>query len=334
MTEWSGICWTTNGTGDGTETGYTQANWMDLFRMLFLSDITDEGVCKNYLNELNVTNPSGRTLSIDTGGAIVCGSPYINDSAISKTLTHPTIDTTGWRIVLRTDWTAQTVRVELKESADGTSTPPAVTQTANTIWEISLAHGTITTGDVVAVTDDRVFLHANIEVVGSMIAASSIEPTHIANRTRTFFVPVSSGYIESESTPFDQGYYVPYRGWYIDINDLTHVAGCFSVPNDFVSGMTVQPIVLSSGAGNLYIYQEARYGAVGETVSHSDTIANTTYPLTGTLKLENGGAALSLTNVAIGDYVYLVWARDATNPLDTASFMYFVGWLVSYTADS
>jgi hypothetical protein len=175
MAESSFFSWTTDGTGDGTLTGYTQAQWTSLWRMLYLSDTADEGVFNNYLNELAVTNPSGRDLSINTGGAIVYGFPYINSAAVTKTLTHPVVGTTGWRLVLRADWTAQTVRITLLESADGTATIPAMTQTANTTWDVPLAEGTITTGDVIAITDARVFVHPNIEVENAMMAANSVD---------------------------------------------------------------------------------------------------------------------------------------------------------------
>ena len=143
-------------------------NWQ---RMLWLYDMTADGVVPGYLNQLAITDVGDRNLQIDSGGAIVAGFPYFNVGAGNLTLTHPTVDITGWRIVLRADWAAQTVRLALLQSADGVAAIPALTQTDGTTYEISFAYGTITTGDVVAITDDRDFLEPNIATVpvGSII---------------------------------------------------------------------------------------------------------------------------------------------------------------------
>ncbi len=346
MAESSFFSWTTDGTGDGTLTGYTQAQWTSLWRMLYLSDTADEGVFNNYLNELAVTNPSGRDLSINTGGAIVYGFPYINSAAVTKTLTHPVVGTTGWRLVLRADWTAQTVRITLLESADGTATIPAMTQTANTTWDVPLAEGTITTGDVIAITDARVFVHPNIEVENAMMAANSVDsdqyvdgsiyPEHIANRTRTLWVSAIGGYNNTDGTALTGASYIGRRGWELTDGKNISIYGNFTVPSDFVSTMTVTPIVVTLAAGNVYAYNEAYYGAVGQsTATHNNVSAYAAVAVTGTVAYDEGHEALALSSVAAGDYVSLVYIRDAVSASDTVNnAMYFVGWLVSYTADS
>jgi hypothetical protein len=133
------------------------AEFEQFMRKLFLEDMTTQGILK-INNLLAVTVAGGaRTLTINTGAAVVAGRFYWNTAAVTKTLTHPTIGTTGWRLVLRAGWAAQTVRITLLQSADGAAAIPALTQTDGTTWDISLATGTITTGDVVTIsTDDRV----------------------------------------------------------------------------------------------------------------------------------------------------------------------------------
>ncbi len=160
----SSILWTTSGTGDGTATGYTQAQVLKWMRMLFLYDMTADGVVPGYLNALAVSDAGSRNLQVNTGGAIVAGFPYFNDGAGNLTLTHPVVGTTGWRLVLRASWAAQTVRLVLLQNTDGVPAAPALTQVDGTTYEISLAYGTITTGDVVAITDDRDFLQPRLEL--------------------------------------------------------------------------------------------------------------------------------------------------------------------------
>ncbi len=360
MAESSFLSWTTDGTGDGTLSGYTQAQWISLWRMLYLSDTADEGVFNNYLNELAVTNPSGRDLQVDTGGAIVYGFPYINSAAVTKTLTHPVVGTTGWRLVLRADWTAQTVRITLLESADGTATIPAMTQTENVTWDIPLATGTITTGDVVAVTDARVFVHPNIEVetamleddavTGDKIAAEAIDSDHyvdgsihtahigdsqvtatkIANRTRTLFVPCTGG-TEIGAGAISR---VSPAGWPLGDSVQTYTYGTFYVPSDYVSSMTIYAVVYNVGSGNMYCANTAEQGAVGEAYD-THTTSSSTSAVAVTANQWANIKALTMSSIASGDYVVLTFYRNAADGADTVNTnAYFAGWLVSYTADS
>jgi len=162
--------WTTDGTGDGAAGGYTMAELTQWFRMLWLNDPDTEGVALGFLNDLEVTDIGGRNLQIDTGGAVVYGYPYWNTSAVTKGLTHPVVGTTGWRLVLRASWVAQTVRITLLEAADGAPAPPDAVHNSGVTWDISIAYGTITTGDVVSITDDRHYLAPNIDVIANLAA--------------------------------------------------------------------------------------------------------------------------------------------------------------------
>lgn len=106
----------------------------------------------------------------------------------------------------------------------------------------------------------------------------------------------------------------------------------FSVPANYVSGMTATPIVRPTNTGNLYWALYARYGANGEDYNnHTDTRALGTTAVTASqLKVLS---SLSLTNVAIGDYVSLEFERDASNVADTSeSSVNLLGIEISYTA--
>lgn len=90
---------------------------------------------------VQATNPASANIEVTTGSALVNGRLFINDA--TETLTvganssgNPRIDT----VILRADFTAQTVRLILKAGTPAISpTPPALTQVANVLWEIPLA---------------------------------------------------------------------------------------------------------------------------------------------------------------------------------------------------
>lgn len=161
--------WTTDGTGDGTNTGYTQAEVAQFYRYLFTSDPTTQCVVPGVLNELapaGVASP----VTIDTGYGICDGMAYKNDASLNVAVATPVVGTTGHRVVLEAKWGAtQEVRVALLSSADGTPDIPACTQTSGTEYEVSLATLTITTGGTITLTDDRGYCEFSSDEPNMMI---------------------------------------------------------------------------------------------------------------------------------------------------------------------
>jgi len=157
----SSIGFNTDGVGDGTVTGYTSVQWRNFIKAMLIddNDLDEYGVFYGQANALAVTNTADNHMSVDTGMACVHGLLYFNTAAVALDLTTPVVDTTGWRIVLRASWAAiQTVRATVIMSADGTAAIPALTQVDGTTWDLPLAEGTITTLNVVALTDDRKYI--------------------------------------------------------------------------------------------------------------------------------------------------------------------------------
>lgn len=143
--------WTTNATGDGS--AYTQSQTAEFFKAIYGNN---DGVMRGVNNELAVSGTSS-PIALATGAAVVQGFFYINDASKNITVATPVVGTTGHRLVLQVDWTAQTVRAVLKSSSDGVSAIPALTQTVGTTYEISLATLIVTTGGVISLTDTRTF---------------------------------------------------------------------------------------------------------------------------------------------------------------------------------
>jgi len=161
------VMWTTGATGDGASE-YTQAEVIRWLRQTFLSDNSDEGVLKNYDNELEVTSASS-PVAVNTGAAYVYGFPYWNTSSENVAIPTPSGATRIDRVVLRAGWVAQTVRITRVAGTEGLGTPPALTQSDGVTWDIPLAQASITTGGVITVTDERVFVHPNIEIEATML---------------------------------------------------------------------------------------------------------------------------------------------------------------------
>jgi hypothetical protein len=164
-------------------------------------------------NGLAVSGTSS-PMTLATGSACVYGFFYHCTVAGDVTKATPSVGTTGFRVVLRAGWTAQTVRVAVVSSADGVSTIPAVTQSAGTTWEISLATGTITTGGVITLTDARTFVPSGptapatsvfgraAATLGGVAAISTTTDNRVLARTATSvldFVQINNQMIEDDA---------------------------------------------------------------------------------------------------------------------------------------
>ncbi len=170
----SSIFWTTNGTGDGGA-NYTESQLVAWLRRTFIRDVTTQGVLAGYANGLKVTGTS-TPVSVATGAAMVYGFPYESTGVVAVAVATPSVSTRIDRIVLRVDWTAQTVRIARVAGVEGGSAP-ALTQTANTTWDISLAQVAITTGGVITVTDERSYCRFNTPAIDT----DTVTPSQTAN---------------------------------------------------------------------------------------------------------------------------------------------------------
>lgn len=151
------------GTLVGDAGPYTDDNWSDTWRKLFMHDRAAEGVLIGYENELEVTGVAS-PIGADTGAALVDGKFYENDALIAVAVPAPVVDTRYDRIVLEKDFAAQTVRVVREAGVEGAGVPPALVQVDGVTWQISLATLSVTVLGVIEVTDAR-------EFVGSPLAA-------------------------------------------------------------------------------------------------------------------------------------------------------------------
>lgn len=306
------LFWYTNGftgdTGDGAAP-YTQEEFRLFNHAWMAKNQADVGVFPGALNELAVSG-SASPLSVATGRASVYGFQYWADSAVSLSVSTPGVGTTGGRVVLRADWTAQTVRAAVILNTDGVATIPSMTQSAGSVWDIPLATFTITTGGVIALTDAREWI-----LTGSL--------------AKTFFVPCTGVENVTDGTTYDSYELGP------EMTDAkqTYARGNFIVPSDFSSDMSISAVVYPSATGNVYARNNVYYGAIGEAWNnHTDS--NGSHAAVGVTQYEREEIlSLSLSSVAVGDHVLLEFDRNATSALDTINTdLSVLGWLVTYTA--
>lgn len=164
MTETSAP-WNGTSTGDASAAPYdAPTEWAEVWRSLAgASRIPTNlgGVITGELNELAVSGTSS-PVSVATGAALAYGTRYENDAAASVAVPTPSGATRIDRIVLRKDWTAQTVRITRIEGVEGGSAP-ALVQVAGTTWDTPLAQVSITTGGVITCTSQREFVNTGWE---------------------------------------------------------------------------------------------------------------------------------------------------------------------------
>ena len=179
MTE-SSILWENNGTGDGTSSGYSQAKLVEWMRALFTKSANRGGVSPDYLNELAVSGASS-PVAVASGAAVCYGFVYFSDTSVNVNIPTPSGATRIDRVVLRVDWSAQTVRITRVAGSEGSGTPPALTQSVGTTWDVPLAQVSITTGGVITVTDEREWLSVlgDEDVSAAKLATDAVVTTKI-----------------------------------------------------------------------------------------------------------------------------------------------------------
>jgi hypothetical protein len=199
MTQFSMLWNCPGGAGDGLNS-LTRADWA-IIGKIFAACGSPEGVAPGYLNELAGTVTGANTVSLNSGAGLVDGKPYQNDAALAVNVPSAVGagNTRKDRIVLRADWTAQTVRIFRIAGIDAAApTIPATSQISGTLYDVPLYVATVNTAGTVTLVDERWFAQAvtsgikdaNVtlakmaanSVGSSQIVADSVDDTKAGNR--------------------------------------------------------------------------------------------------------------------------------------------------------
>lgn len=275
------ILWTTGGAGDGSAQ-YTMDDLTKWMRDLLVRDTPGSYyVLKGVANELLVA-VSGGNVTVATGAGIVYGYPYYNTATVNVTVGTPVVGTTGYRVVLRADWTARTVRIALLSGTDGSATIPSLTQNPGSVFEVSLATFTKTTAGVITLTDTRAYTqfstHLGTNAVHSttVLANNIVDDTKISNR-----VPVMAkrrgGSATDWSVAGTTNYDLTQVKTYVSVASVTVNAGnksaqvVVSLPdNYYVQTPTALVSIQDSGAGGTTT--EVATATVSFVVANSVTV--------------------------------------------------------------
>lgn len=154
MGEWS-YYWDGTTTGDATEAPYESEEIAWNWRSMFQTYPDEQSVLAGYEGELEVTNPSAQTIRVATGAALAYGRYYENDAAVDLAGATPGAgDDNYYTVVLRVDWTAQTIRITLLSNLAGSDYPDPVQLDGDT-WDLVLAFVLINDAGTVTIEDSR-----------------------------------------------------------------------------------------------------------------------------------------------------------------------------------
>lgn len=135
---WDGIV-----TGDATEAPYRKDGFNTYITGIHSADTDDVLVIPGYLNDLDILLTGGLGVSVSTGAALLQNYVYVNDSAVSFSLTPPALYNFRYDYVaLQLDTTNQQIRLVIIEGVDTddytTLETPNLTQTA-ALWQSPIA---------------------------------------------------------------------------------------------------------------------------------------------------------------------------------------------------
>ena len=190
MAQLSGY-WTTGGSTGHQQISYSQALTASA------TEITAgcgkfEGVAKSYKNDLAGTVTGANTVSINTGGGIVDGKWYYNDSALAVNIPSAvgTGNTRIDRIVLRCVWsTFQVTIYRIAGTNAATPSAPALTQTHGGTYDIPLYQALVNTAGTVTLTDERLFAVQPDTIVLQLKVFSDADKIAVGNSALVWTIP-------------------------------------------------------------------------------------------------------------------------------------------------
>lgn len=243
MTEKS-LFWYTDGfvgdIGDGAAP-YTQEEFRAFNAAWAAGGVDNQGILYNAGGALAVSGSSS-PLSVADGWAFANGFPhFIKTTPVSLTVITPGAGDTGGRVVLRVNFTAQTVRATVVLNTDGNSAIPSLTQSAGVTWDIPLATFVVDTSgniwtdsgkSVAGVTDAREY------------AVSPLSNIHIGERQGGD----ATDWDTAGSTTYDVGHTVMQAG----VRSVAFSSSAYETDDvTFPSAFGAPPIVMLTPGSNI-----------------------------------------------------------------------------------
>ena len=193
--------WDGTALGDAVAVGQTHLH--DQFFRSIINGNGNRGPLLGWRDDMLVSGASS-PITVAAGGGCVYGMLYDADEAMSVSVPTPSSGFSRYDlVVLRRDWSVQTVRVARVAGTAGMAPAvPSLTQTAGTIWEVPLATVLIDSAATITLTDTREFCAFTTEwpanvVEPGMFMEGAVTAAKIPDRTR--YDLKGAGQIEPDS---------------------------------------------------------------------------------------------------------------------------------------
>lgn len=318
-----------DGSTVGDAVSITDDEFMDRFFRAILNGTGDQGVLRNWLNELAVTDGGGLNAAVNTGAAINYGLFYENTAAVN--VACPNNSTV--HVVVRRDWATPESRL---------TQVAALVQNPGVTYDIPLAEVTTVAGAITLITDERDFCEFTTQMAEDVVETEHIQddavtPAKLENHTR--WVCRAAGCLEPDGTnpaAFEyNGSYPQSWLWKFD-PDVTESVWCtFRVPEDIVGTDVDIYLWTAEGVGAAdVVWAYSSYDAQPSAV-----LANQSGNVTLTYNSDSPNYArrdlLDTMTLAAGDIVHVRIDRLGADGGDTLIYdaqLYMVEF--AYTADS
>ena len=325
MTETS-YHWDGTAIGDATLAPYHYQAWNKWWSSILVMDKTLQGVFPSlnpdFNGNLECTDVGGNNLQIDTGIAMVDGTLYFNDAAITINLPPPGAGTDYWIIILRKDYGAYTVRATKVGPVAGGPFPSLTQDAAGvTQWEILLAEVWMSSTGTMTIFDQRQWISRP--------------------EMRFLWIPVmdaSEGanklYPEDAQIELVAGLDTVCHGAFACPQDKTKdtVAYLYSACEIASGAIGDVSTIVAANWGNLLAGTVASRTAAKSVSSATIRSSNNT---TGQELFWNGAGYVTINNPAnlinVGDIAEVFFQRSGSDPLDNlVQGISFVGWIFAY----
>lgn len=140
---------------------YSADVWDNMMEETLLGGLAaSEGVIASVASELLPATGGTVSVTVAAGRAIVKGKYHKNTATVTVPIPtpgagHARID----RVVARSSWAAQTVRITRIPGVDDSGVPPAIVQSDGVTWDLMICQAAIDDAGNIVITDERDFVH-------------------------------------------------------------------------------------------------------------------------------------------------------------------------------
>lgn len=166
---------------------YSAGVWDSMMEETLLGgQAASEGVIAGVALELLPATAGTVSVTVAAGRAIVKGKYYKSTATVTVPIAtpgagHARID----RVVARSSWAAQTIRITRIPGVDDSGVPPAIVQSDGVTWDLMICQASVDDTGAIVVTDERDFIHP----ISPVYRRQGGNPTHWSLAGLTNYTP-------------------------------------------------------------------------------------------------------------------------------------------------